>query len=117
MFDYRLEEDASRFAVFYENEEIGEISFVKTGEHLLIIDHTYVDAKWKGHAIGNALVQKVVDFAVADNRKIIPLCPFAKKVFDRTPEYEAVKPMRQQICRRFAIHKVQGVRLRHPHQT
>lgn len=49
MFDYRLEEDASRFAVFYENEEIGEISFVKTGEHLLIIDHTYVDAKWKGH--------------------------------------------------------------------
>ena len=51
MFDYRLEEDASRFAVFYENEEIGEISFVKTGEHLLIIDHTYVDAKWKGHAI------------------------------------------------------------------
>ena len=47
MFDYRLEEDASRFAVFYENEEIGEISFVKTGEHLLIIDHTYVDAKWK----------------------------------------------------------------------
>ena len=79
MFDYRLEEDASRFAVFYENEEIGEISFVKTGEHL-----------WKGHAIGNALVQKVVDFAVADNRKIIPLCPFAKKVFDRTPEYEAV---------------------------
>ena len=65
-------------------------SFVKTGEHLLIIDHTYVDAKWKGHAIGNALVQKVVDFAVADNRKIIPLCPFAKKVFDRTPEYEAV---------------------------
>lgn len=29
MFDYRLEEDASRFAVFYENEEIGEISFVK----------------------------------------------------------------------------------------
>ena len=39
MFDYRLEEDASRFAVFYENEEIGEISFVKTGEHLLIIDH------------------------------------------------------------------------------
>lgn len=69
MFDYRLEEDASRFAVFYENEEIGEISFVKTGEHLLIIDHTYVDAKWKGHAIGNALVQKVVDFAVADNGK------------------------------------------------
>ena len=52
--------------------------------------NTYVDAKWKGHAIGNALVQKVVDFAVADNRKIIPLCPFAKKVFDRTPEYEAV---------------------------
>ena len=41
MFDYRLEEDASRFGYFMKNEEIGEISFVlKTGEHLLIIDHT-----------------------------------------------------------------------------
>lgn len=91
MFDYRLEEDASRFAVFYENEEIWR-DFIRKNRRasfdLLII--TYVDAKWKGHAIGNALVQKVVDFAVADNRKIIPLCPFAKKVFDRTPEYEAV---------------------------
>ena len=37
MFDYRLEEDASRFAVFYENEEIGEISFVKTGEQLVML--------------------------------------------------------------------------------
>lgn len=90
MFEYRLDEANSRFAVFHENKEIGEISFVKTGEHLLIIDHTYVDEKWKGHAIGNALVQKVVDFAIAENRKIIPLCPFAKKVFDSTPEYEAV---------------------------
>ena len=90
MFEYRLDEANSRFAVFHENKEIGEISFVKTGEHLLIIDHTYVDEKWKGHAIGTALVQKVVDFAIAENRKIIPLCPFAKKVFDSTPEYEAV---------------------------
>ena len=45
-----------------------------------------VDAKWKGHAIGNALVQKVVDFAVADNRKIIPCALCKKEVFDRTPE-------------------------------
>lgn len=90
MFEYKLEEDNNRFTVFDGREEIGEISFVKTGEHLLIIDHTYVDSKWKGHSIGNELVQKVVDYAIANDRKIIPLCPFAKKVFERTPAYSAV---------------------------
>ena len=90
MFEYKLEEKKSRFAVYYENEEIGEISFVKTGEPLLIIGHTDVDPKWKGHSIGNELVQKVVDFAIANNGKIIPLRPFAKKVFERTPAYSAV---------------------------
>lgn len=90
MFEYRLEEEQNRFTVFYKQVEIGEISFVKTGEKLLIIDHTYVNSKWKGHSIGNELVKKVVEFARENQRKIIPLCPFAKKVFDETPEYKDI---------------------------
>ncbi len=33
---------------------------------------------------------KAVAFAREKNIKIIPLCPFAKKVFDKTPEYSDV---------------------------
>ena len=90
MFEYRLEENHNRFVVFDEENEIGEISFSKKGEKILVIDHTYIDSKWKGHSIGNELVKKVVAFSRDSRRKIIPLCPFAKKVLETKDEYKDV---------------------------
>jgi predicted GNAT family acetyltransferase len=31
-----------------------------------------------------------VDSARAGNRKLLPLCPYARSVFDKTPEYSDV---------------------------
>jgi hypothetical protein len=39
---------------------------------------------------GAKLVAAAVEWARAANRKVIPLCPFAKSVFDKTPEYKDV---------------------------
>ena len=39
MFDYRLEEDASRFAVFYENEEIGSGRTATHSKMFISINH------------------------------------------------------------------------------
>jgi uncharacterized protein len=33
---------------------------------------------------------KAVEFVREKNVKVIPLCPFAKSVFDKTPEYRDV---------------------------
>ena len=71
---------------FYINDAqgnlIAEVVFVLTGEHLAIIDHTDVDETLKGQGVGKMR---------RENRKIIPLCPFAKHEFDTTPEYQDVR--------------------------
>ena len=64
---------------FYVNDadgnQVAEIVFVPTGEHLSIIEHTDVDPSLKGQGVGKQLVAKVVEKMRAENRKIIPLCP------------------------------------------
>ncbi len=66
-----------------EGNQVAEIVFVPTGEHLSIIEHTDVDPSLKGQGVGKLLVAKVVEKMRAENRKVIPLCPFAKHEFDR----------------------------------
>ena len=71
-----------------EGNQVAEIVFVPTGEHLSIIEHTDVDPSLKGQGVGKQLVAKVVEKMRAENRKIIPLCPFAKHEFDNNRDYD-----------------------------
>lgn len=49
---------------FYVNDasgnQVAEIVFVPTGEHLSIIEHTDVDPSLKGQGVGKKLVARVV---------------------------------------------------------
>ncbi len=80
---------------FYINDAQGklmaEISYVPSGERLTIIDHTWVDESLKGQGVGKKLVALVVEKMRAEQRKIIPLCPFAKHEFDTTPAYRDIR--------------------------
>lgn len=79
--------------VFYieiDNEKLAEMSYSKAGDKLIIIDHTEVSEKLKGKSAGKQLLQTTVDYARQHQIKILPLCPFAKSVFDKTPEYKDV---------------------------
>ncbi len=80
---------------FYVNDasgnQVAEIVYVPTGDELAIIEHTEVDPSLKGQGVGKKLVAKVVERMRGENRKIIPLCPFAKHEFDTTPEYADIR--------------------------
>jgi uncharacterized protein len=56
----------------------------------VIIDHTQVDDALRGKGAGKKLVEAAVEWARAENQKMIPLCPFARSVFDKTPDYADV---------------------------
>jgi uncharacterized protein len=66
------------------------MTFVFAGKDKIIIDHTEVNSTFSGKGFGKKMVEKAVDFARSEQIKIIPLCPFAKKVFDKIPEFKDV---------------------------
>jgi len=78
------------FYLEVEGEKLAEMTYSKAGDSLIIIDHTAVSEKLKGQGAGKQLVQAAVSYAREHHIKILPLCPFAKAVFDKTPDYSNV---------------------------
>ncbi|MFY8108392.1 MAG: GNAT family N-acetyltransferase [Bacteroidia bacterium] len=84
------QKDNGESGVFFIEQDgawLAEMTYVWVGTDRIIIDHTEVDVLLKGKGAGKQMVSKAVDFAREKGISIIPLCPFAKSVFDKTPEY------------------------------
>jgi predicted GNAT family acetyltransferase len=79
-----------RFFIQENGQDLAEMTFTKTGIKMMIIDHTEVSDALRGTGAGKKLVAAAVDYARTNGWKIMPLCPFAKAVFDKTPEYADV---------------------------
>jgi uncharacterized protein len=87
-----LHEDNGKKGHFYMEEngrEIAGMYYVWAAEKM-IIEHTDVDDAYGGRGLGKQLVKASVDYAREHNIKILPLCPFAKGVFDKVEEYRDV---------------------------
>jgi predicted GNAT family acetyltransferase len=68
-------------------KEIGLMHYIFSGPGKMIIDHTEVNEAYEGKGLGRQLVKAGVEFARENKMKILPLCPYAKKIFDITPEF------------------------------
>lgn len=66
------------------------MSYIFAGDAKFIIEHTEVHPSHEGQGLGRKLVQAGVDFAREKELKIIPLCTYAKSIFDKTPAYNDI---------------------------
>ena len=83
-------ETKGEFIATFDGNKAGVMTYSWAGADKIIIDHTEVEPAYNGKGVGKEMVYKAVEFARENNLKIIPLCPFAKKVFDKTPEFRDV---------------------------
>ncbi|MBK7232167.1 MAG: N-acetyltransferase [Saprospiraceae bacterium] len=78
-----------KFYIEEEGEIVGEMTYIWSDQNM-IIEHTEVGPSLAGKGAGKKFVQKAVDLARENNFKIIPVCPFAKSVFDKTEAIQDV---------------------------
>jgi predicted GNAT family acetyltransferase len=78
------------FEAIEDGKEAGKMTYTWAGDSKFIIDHTEVNEGFNGKGVGKKLVMKAVEYARNNNLKIIPLCPFAKSVFDKTEDIRDV---------------------------
>lgn len=78
------------FGAFDGDKEAGRMSYTSAGETRMILDHTEVNDAYRGQNIGKRILMEVVQFARENKIKIIPLCPFAKSVFNKIEEIRDV---------------------------
>ena len=78
------------FFIDEEHERIAEMTYSIAGPDKFIIDHTEVDDRYRGQQLGLQLVKAAVEYARTEKKKVMPLCPFAKKMFDTHAEFQDV---------------------------
>ena len=76
------------FFIEDNGEKIGTMAFHVSGAMLTVM-HTEVSNAWKGHGLGNKLLDAMVEYARKNNLKVIPKCPFVRAQFVRHPELYA----------------------------
>lgn len=85
MLEIKHKNDAKKgeFYIGEEDHRLAEMTYTWAGEDKLIIDHTTVEDELRGEGVGRKLLNNLVEFAREKNIAVIPLCPFAKSVFDK----------------------------------
>ena len=83
-------ESKGAFIIKNDTERLAEMTYSKAGQNKIIIDHTEIDDSLRGQGAGNKLLMEAVNYARVEKLKIIPLCPFAKSVFDKDPSISDV---------------------------
>ena len=87
------QEDNGKKGEFYvtrDGRRVARMVYSWAGTDRFIIEHTEVGDVLKGQGAGKQMVMKAVDFAREKHVKIVPLCPFAKSVFDKVAEIRDV---------------------------
>lgn len=85
--DFKYEENR----IYLENEKgncIAEVTFPKTFENKVNIDHTYVDESLRGKGVAGKLMTALVQELKKTNTKATVTCSYAIEWFEKHPEYE-----------------------------
>jgi predicted GNAT family acetyltransferase len=85
-------EEGSKGSFFLEIEGKKEaiMTYSVASPDRFIIDHTEVSDKLRGMGTGKKLVMAAVEYARETGKTILPLCPFARAIFVKTPEIKDV---------------------------
>lgn len=86
MIQHNTSETKGSFFIVENGLRIGEMTYVHAGPGKIIIDHTEVHSSQEGKGIGKKLLAATVAYARDSNLKILPLCPYAKRVMEKSPE-------------------------------
>jgi predicted GNAT family acetyltransferase len=89
----RREQKGHRGAFYIDGEgrRLAALTFSAAPDgRLVILEHTEVDESLRGQGIARRLVEAAVVWAREQQIRLVPVCPFAKAVFDREPSFSDV---------------------------
>jgi predicted GNAT family acetyltransferase len=90
MMQIQHQQNGNKGMFYVDDDEDGilaEMIYNMPAPDKMIIEHTEVSDDLKGQNVGYQLVHTGVEYARTHHIKILPLCPFAKSVFDKKPEF------------------------------
>lgn len=72
-----------------ESAPLAEMMFT-ADKDIITIEHTFVSDELRGQGAGRQLLQMLAEWVREENKKIVAVCPFAKKELTRSAKYDDV---------------------------
>ncbi|MFA5524114.1 MAG: GNAT family N-acetyltransferase [Tissierellales bacterium] len=70
-----------------EEKPLAEMTFVCSGENLIVVEHTFVSGELGGQGVGKLLLTELVDWVRRENKKIVPICSYVKAQIEKNKDY------------------------------
>lgn len=71
------------FVVTHNGMRVAEMTYRRTGEQVVVIDHTYVDESLRGRGFARQLLDAAVAWARSSGNMIVPSCSYVTLQFAR----------------------------------
>lgn len=83
--------EADGFKLVRAGEKIGEITYAEGPEpDTWMANHTYVDPEYRGDGIAKLLLDRMVEEARLEEKRIFPVCSYVRAQFKRNADYRDV---------------------------
>lgn len=76
-----------QFTLFENDEIVGYIKYEYAKNGNIKASGTFIDEKYRGQEIGKKLLDILFEFAMKENVKIIPVCPYVIHQFNKYPTW------------------------------
>ena len=86
MPEVRRNDEDSRYELWGDGSVLGTAAYVDRGPRR-VFTHTEIEPGHEGEGLGSALVGGALDDTRAQDRPVVPLCPFVSGWIDRHDEY------------------------------
>ena len=78
------------FFIAREGVRLAEMTYTRSAEDLVIIDHTETHEQLRGLGVARKLLDNAVAWARATKTRVIATCPYARGQFDKDPSVRDV---------------------------
>lgn len=91
--EFQMAEEAGRgtLTAMSGDRRAGVLAFSRLSDDTLLVEHVQTFPGFQGQGVGQRIVEEGIAWARANAHKLMPLCPFARTIFDRHPEYADVR--------------------------
>ena len=78
--------------VLYENEKkVGCLNWEEDTDGDLRLTHTFVDPSMRGQNIAKRLLEKTVEYARENQKRVVPICSYVQEHLDEIPGGEQLR--------------------------
>ena len=79
--------ESRSYDAFIDGEVAGSIVYEHAGDRRVVFTHTFVNPRFRGRGVGNALVRGALDDVRAKGLTLTNFCDFVARYIDAHPEY------------------------------